>query len=388
MNPSTSRPVHPPQPRPVIQGTVLVVEDNPAMNEAISEILRMEGYRVISAVNGVEALAILEQERPDVVVSDIMMPGIDGYELLRRARQDPRLRTLPFIFLTARSSTEDYRLAKRIGIEDYLVKPVDSRDLSLAVANALRRSRHVQEEMQEQMDALRNQILSTLQHEFRTPLTFILGYAEYLADSSQGGEPVDVDTLREAVQAILEGGHRLQNLVEKFLLIADLQQRMDLADVSELFDPWTVIQEVAQQMTPQAEEVSLQLALHEPTIRVQVLGVADLVGQALSRLLENALEYRRPDSRQVEIFQNLRDGFVGLAVRDEGPGIPASVIGRLTAPFEQVEREDRIHPGAGLGLAIVRHIARLHGGELEIESQEGQGSTFTLWLPYLKQGTP
>ena len=109
-------------------GTVLVVEDNPAMNNAICDILELNNYKVHSAGNGKEALDILHKERPDVVLCDIMMPQMDGYTLLRHTRADDQLRTLPFIFLTARSSPEDKRQAKSIGIEDYLVKPVDPED--------------------------------------------------------------------------------------------------------------------------------------------------------------------------------------------------------------------------------------------------------------------
>ncbi len=366
-------------------GTVLVVEDNTAMNQAISEILRLEGYRVISAHDGVEALAVLKEERPDVVISDIMMPTMDGYELLRRTRQDPRLRTLPFIFLTARSSPEDHRMAKQIGIEDYLVKPVDAQDLLLAVSNALRRARDIQAEMKEQVDDLRNRILATLQHEFRTPLTFILGYAEYLANSAeQPEEGMDVDVLREAVQAILEGGHRLQDLIEKFLLLADLQHRRDLADISMVLDPWGTVQEVVARMAPQAQEAGLTIELQPPETRLQVLGVPDLIGKAVQHLVENALRYRRAESRRVEVCQIQHENFVGLAVQDEGLGIPPTLLEQLSRPFEQAHRENQTLSGAGLGLAIVRHIARLHGGALTIESQEGRGSTFTLWLPHLK----
>ncbi len=372
-------------PEPPSGGTVLVVEDNVAMNQAISEILRLEGYRVVSAHDGVEALAVLGEERPDVVISDIMMPTMDGYELLRRTRQDPRLRTLPFIFLTARSSPEDHRMAKRIGIEDYLVKPVDAQDLLLAVSNALRRARDVQAEMKEQVDDLRNRILATLQHEFRTPLTFILGYAEYLANSTeQPEEGMDVEVLREAVQAILVGGHRLQDLIEKFLLLADLQYRRDLADVSTVLDPWGTVQEVVARMAPDAEEAGLTIELHPPETRLQVLGVPDLIGKAVQHLVENALRYRRPESRRVAIRQIQYENFVGLAVQDEGLGISPALLEQLSRPFEQAHRENQTLSGAGLGLAIVRHIARLHGGGLTMESQEGQGSTFTLWLPHLK----
>lgn len=127
--------------------SILVVEDNPDLNTAICEILESYGFRVSSAANGVEALDRLKRVVPDAILCDIMMPGMDGYTLLKHARADTQLRTLPFIFLTARTSLDDQRRAREIGIEDYLTKPVDSRNLVVAINNALRRRQIMQEEM-------------------------------------------------------------------------------------------------------------------------------------------------------------------------------------------------------------------------------------------------
>ena len=203
--------------------SILVVEDNPDLNTAICEILESYGFRVSSAANGVDALDRLKLVVPDAILCDIMMPGMDGYTLLKHARADSQLRTLPFIFLTARTPLDDKRRAREIGIEDYLTKPVDSRNLVVAINNALRRRQLMQEEMLQQMDALRNRIVGLLQHEFRTPLTFVLGYAEFLMDTT--ATDFNIDELRASTAAILDGGRRLQRLIESFLMLAELQNR-------------------------------------------------------------------------------------------------------------------------------------------------------------------
>ncbi|MCB0144803.1 MAG: response regulator, partial [Caldilineaceae bacterium] len=148
--------------------TILVVEDNADLNMALCEILESYNYEVRSAANGQEALDSMSGSLPDVILCDIMMPGMDGYTLLRHTRSEPQLRTRPFIFLTALTSTTDQRKAFDIGIEHYLTKPVDEQDLILAIRNALRRQRDMEYEMSRQLDVLRNQIVATLQHEFRT----------------------------------------------------------------------------------------------------------------------------------------------------------------------------------------------------------------------------
>lgn len=123
--------------------SILVVEDNPDLNTAIREILESYGYRVSSAENGLSGLEQLKQVTPDLILSDIMMPGLDGYTLLKHIRADKRLRYVPVIFLSARTSSADQRLAREIGIEDYLTKPVDSRNLIAAINNALRRAKNI-----------------------------------------------------------------------------------------------------------------------------------------------------------------------------------------------------------------------------------------------------
>jgi len=359
--------------------TILVVEDNQPMNEAICDILEINGYIALSAGDGVEGLALMQKQRPDVVLCDIMMPRMDGYSLLQHARSDEQLRTVPFIFLTARSSVQDRRQAKSIGIEDYLIKPVDTQDLLLALANVLRREASTQLQTERQVDLLRTQIVSALQHEFRTPLTFILGYAELLADGPP--ESMDVETLRAATSAILEGGHRLQNLIEKFLLLADMQHRRELPDSVSSMNAIELMAAQAQAHSKAATEAGLAFSLDcdvdDPTIFVE----PNYLREAIGRLIENAIQYRRARSTRIRLSICAIDGYLGLRVIDDGRGIPVDQLAILSNPFVQIDRENRIVPGMGLGLALVNHIARLHGGRLQIESTAGQGSTFTLWLP-------
>lgn len=359
--------------------TILVVEDNQAMNAAICDIFDLNSYTVLSASDGVDGLNLMQRQRPDVVLCDIMMPRMDGYSLLQHARSDEHLRTVPFIFLTARSSTEDRRQAKRIGIEDYLIKPVDTQDLLLALANVLRREENAQAQTERQVDLLRTQIVSALQHEFRTPLTFILGYAELLAESPW--ESVDVETLRAATAAILEGGHRLQSMIEKFLLLADMQHRRELPNSVTTIDTVDLMAAQAQAQSKAATDAGLAFSLDCDVDDPTIFAEPTYIREAIGRLIENAIQYRRETSAHIRLSIAAIDGYLGLRVIDDGRGIPADKLAALRNPFAQIDRENRVVPGIGLGLALVNHIARLHGGRLQIESTAGQGSTFTLWLP-------
>ena len=359
--------------------TILVVEDNIDLNMAICEILESYNFLAHSAKDGFEALNWLKDHKPDMILCDIMMPGMDGYTLLKHTRADTDLRTLPFIFLTARTSVADQRLAKEIGIEDYLTKPVDSNDLIAAINNALRRREIMQDEMQKQMDLLRDRIVAILQHEFRTPLTFVLGYSEYLLDVTKG--QFNIDELRTSAAAILDGGRRLQQLIETFLLLAELQNRTLKPEDVIRVDPNILMGETLQECEKWLHEAGLQPELQLNQNSMAIYADSEMLREALRRLLDNAARYRRADSKTVWLSVELVSTYVGLRVRDEGRGIPPEMVERFATPFEQVDRDNRTEPGAGLSLALIRHVAHLHGGTLEITSKHGQGSTFTLWLP-------
>lgn len=361
------------------QSLIQVVEDDTNLNMAISETLRSYDFIVESFANGAEALAWLETNRPDIILCDIMMPQMDGYTFLRNTRADPRLRSLPFIFLTARTSMDDQRLAREIGVEDYLIKPIDSENLVIAIRNALRRRQTMEDEMQEQMDALRNRIVTVLQHEFRTPLTFVLGYGEYLLEAIETG--FDQDELRTSVAAILDGGRRLQRLIESFLLLAEIQNYTlktdELRDLSGLW-LWT---SAIQGFQALYAEAGLSIRLAEQNEHLIINGSSQLLEEALRRLLDNALRYARPDSTGVTVSVEWLEPYVGLRIEDDGIGMTLEQVKALARPFEQPDRENRTVPGAGLSLALINHIAKMHGGSLEIESTYGVGSVFTLWLP-------
>lgn len=359
--------------------TILVVEDNVDLNMAICEILESYNFVAHSAKDGYEALTWLKVNKPDMILCDIMMPGMDGYTLLKHTRADTELRTLPFIFLTARTSVADQRLAKEIGIEDYLTKPVDSNDLIAAINNALRRRQIMQDEMQTQMNALRDRIVAILQHEFRTPLTFVLGYSEYLLDVTKGN--FNIDELRTSASAILDGGRRLQQLIETFLLLAELQNRTLKPEEVVRVDANGFMREIVQESEKRVNEAKLMVEIRLSPNEPMVYADSEMLREALRRLLDNAVRYRRPESKTIWLSVEQLSTYVGLRVRDEGRGIPPEMVERFATPFEQFDRDNRTEPGAGLSLALIRHVAHLHGGSLEIESEYGHGSTFTLWLP-------
>ncbi|MCJ7567156.1 MAG: response regulator, partial [Anaerolineales bacterium] len=164
---------------------ILVVEDDMALLEGIRELLELSEYKVLTATNGQEALEVLEKKHPDLIVSDIMMPEMDGYQFHEKVREQPELSAIPFIFLTARGEKADIRRGKELGADDYITKPFDDEDLLVAVRAKLSRWDNLRQQRDEEVADLKSKILLTLSHEFRTPLTYIINYSDLLALDGQ-----------------------------------------------------------------------------------------------------------------------------------------------------------------------------------------------------------
>jgi two-component system, sensor histidine kinase and response regulator len=364
----------------MLEQCVLVVEDDFAMAGGICDVLELAGYDVQVAHNGREALNAIAGRVPDLIVSDIMMPEMDGYQLFSEVRAQSDWLSIPFIFLTAKGQKSDIRLGKTMGAEDYLVKPFDWEDLLVAVQSRLKRAQTLKQVSQTELNALKNRILNTLSHEFRTPLTYITGYADLLQEGD-----LTPDQLRQFLARLQSGSTRLFRLVEDFLFLVSLEAgEAQTAYVlqRDLFGEWADM--VDRAMARHSDKA----AAHHVTLSREVAaGIpkmvihAGYIEDATSRLLDNAIKFtvNKPGRVQVQVAPH--DGGVIIRVSDEGIGISEANLSKLFKPFHQVDRETYEQQGAGVGLAIVKGIADLHGGKVDVSSQLGQGCTFSIWLP-------
>lgn len=363
---------------------VLVVEDNNVMLEGIQDVLEMDGYRVLTALDGQDALELLEQHHPDLIISDIMMPRMDGYQFFSAVRANPQWLRIPFIFLTAKNQRIDVRLGKQLGADDYLTKPFEAEDLLIAVKAKLERAAALQSSAEMELSKLKQNVLNTLSHEFRTPLTYIRGYLDLILD--EGPESMSMEDLGSFLQRVKRGSDRLSSLVNDFIFMVMLETgeaaaayrlaQAFVADVSVLVD--TVIEE----QKPWANERNVRLE----KVVVQSAGTVLHTGyihDALGRLLDNAIKFSHKGGRVV-VRVEADEEWIYIVVQDHGLGIAPREIPYLFQRLHQVDRERQEQQGIGAGLAIVKGIVEIHGGRVEVQSQVGQGSTFTMSLPRLE----
>ncbi len=351
-----------------------------AMSTGIRDVLDMAGYKVQLAENGQEALQVLTRFRPDLIISDIMMPEMDGFALLEEVRRRPNWAVIPFIFLTAKGQRTDIRAGKQLGADDYLVKSVDLDDLLVVVRAKLDRAIVLRQQSLKEMENLKNTILNMLSHEFRTPLTYITGYVDLLQEGSWSAED-----LQKFLSRIKGGSARLNRLVEDFLLLVRFET--DDAHQAYLMDkrPFTgweilinrVFENLREAAAHRAVDLVADVAPNLPLIDAH----ENYLENALYRLVDNAIKFSKPGGSQVMVRVTAEDQRVCVCVIDHGIGIPPLELPKMFDRFHQINRERMEQQGAGVSLAIVRGIAELHRGEVECASEEGVGSEFTMWLP-------
>ncbi|HKC12306.1 MAG TPA: response regulator [Vicinamibacteria bacterium] len=361
--------------------TILVVDDEAAVRELLDEILSQAGFRVLTAGDGLEALTVFAQVRPQLVISDVGMPGMDGYQLYEQVRSRPEWVLVPFVFLTGLGDDADVRRGKGLGADDYLVKPFREDDLLLAVRARLARHAQLETAREAQVEELKQTILRTLNHELRTPLTYLSGYAEILRES--GAEMGVVGPLKEAIDGILAGSDRLSHLVEDLLTLVDLdsagaqqaheRRRRPVNDLPRL------LKSVLQEQRVRAGARRIQLLADVPSELPPIVGDAESLGGAVRRLLDNAIKFSK-EGGEVTLRARAADGRLRIEVRDRGVGMPASELGRISDLFYQFDRRTQEQQGSGLGLTIVRGIVALHGGTLDFESEVGIGFAATIEL--------
>lgn len=370
-----------PAPAPAAKRRILLVDDDQGLREMFSHVLTGEGYHVLAAGSGPEALALLRSQAVDLVVSDINMPEQDGYQLLETIRRDPAIGLIPVILMTARPAFTGLRKGMGMGADDYLPKPFTIPELVSAVSQQLAKRDSLRSESERELQSLRDCIALGLPHELLTPLNGILGVAELLTAGPAG--PAE---LAEYAGMLRVSGERLQRLIQNILLNAQLALLAREPETAARFrgsatgrlGGWLVEQLTR---TAAAHDRVADLRL-DPGLSHEGFGAAmsaEHLGKVLVELLENACKFS-PRGQPIELSAASEGGELVLTVRDYGRGMAWEEIAQLGA-YRQFGRREHAQEGAGLGATIARGLVELHGGTIVWESAPGRGCNVRVRLP-------
>jgi signal transduction histidine kinase len=355
---------------------ILLVEDNADLRNFVAARLSRR-YRVELAADGAAGLAAASRIRPDLIVSDVMMPVMDGFELCRRLKSDPAFAATPILLLTARAGTEAIAEGLDVGADDYVVKPFALRELEARIAAHLR-ARETERQLHERESRLAaiGQMTSSVVHDLRNPLTLVKGYADLAhALVLRGG---DMATIARELETVRTESDRLKRMIEEILDFArGGSPRLALETVAAGPFLDEVLQPLAADLKERGIETDLDVRL-APSIRVTL--DRDRIQRVLENLITNAREALAVWGREkrVAIRACAAGGRLTVRVADSGPGIPEETAEHLFEPFATNGKKQ----GTGLGLVTVRNLVKAHGGEIEVETRSAEGgAAFTISLP-------
>jgi signal transduction histidine kinase len=376
---------------------ILITDDREDTRDLLMQLLEGE-YRVTVAVDGAEAIAAIERDRPDLLILDLLMPNVDGFAVLKYLANHPGP-FLPVIVRSAASQRSVRLRALTMGAHEFLGTPFDEEELRIRIQSmlALKEARETAEQRARElevtvaertrslrlaMDDLRksnrykDEFLSVVSHELRTPLGLILAYAASLEDGIAGelSEPQG-----EMVAKILESSDRMMELVSNLLdmsLMAAGKLRVEFRD--EDYPP--LVAQAIEAVRPLAEEKAITVAT-ELDVPLPVSLDEQRTVQVLTNLVQNALKFTDAGGKVV-VRAFLRDGQVVTEVTDTGKGISVDDVPRLFKQFKQLDMSStRDVGGFGLGLSLAKAIVEAHGGQIGVRSVLGEGSTFWFAMP-------
>jgi signal transduction histidine kinase len=372
-----------PQPTPP---NIIVVDDVPANLHLLAGILGDCGYRVRSSPSGALALQSAALETPDLILLDVSMPGMDGYEVCRRLKADPALAPIPVIFISAHSETFDKLQAFALGGVDYVTKPFQVEEIKARVATHLQ-LRRMQVELEAQarklresnerllgLEGMRDELTHMIVHDLRSPLAGLMGYLSMLDARKQQDDP----NVRRYVEGGLQCATILRDLISAILDLNRLEAgqfplRMATADLS------AVCGEAIAYLG--AATVGRKFGFIKPPQPVLVAMDADLMRRVVANLLGNALKFTPADGA-VTLAVEVEGSGARVSVTDQGRGIPPELQRAVFDKFVQAHHRTETHDSSvGLGLAFCKQAVEAQGASIGLRSEVGRGSTFWVTFP-------
>ena len=358
------------------QPVVFLIDDEASVRETFQAILAVDGYEFATATNGPEALEKLPRSVPDVILLDVMMPAMDGYEVCRRIKADHRLRHVPVVLVTVLDSKDDLVTGLDAGADEFLSKPVSAVELRARVRSMMRIK--VQHDRLRATVKMRDDLANMVVHDMRAPINVVRLHAEWLSRAEQC-EPAELKRRADVITAQAE---RANAFLNDMLLVAKLEAGK-LVLSRAIVDMNSFLRSLEADQRELAESRGIALAFDVPERSRSCMLDPMLLGRVLDNLVSNALKFsaRGNAVRVVAAYPDKKGtAAAGLRVevQDHGPGIPDAEKERIFEKFEIVAQNRPGLTQVGLGLSFARLAVEAHGGRLHVRDNQPTGSVFVV----------
>ncbi len=351
---------------------ILVVDDI-FDNLLILEAVLQDDYEISLVEDSKIALNMAQESPPDLILLDVMMPEIDGYEFTRRIRQNQALPFIPILLITAHYESSVVQ-GLDAGADDFIRKPFDPDELHARVRSLLRLKHSIDE--RDQMANLRADFVSRFTHDLRIPLVASNRVLKLLLE----GRFCDVSPqLEEIINTMIGSNQDLLEMVNTLLEVYRHEAGCKILKIAAC-NIQELVSEVVQELTPLAEEKGLNINLHRDETATMVMGDRVELRRVLTNIIGNAIKFTDKGSVNIDCYVNLTD--ININIQDTGPGISKQDQAILFERFRQGKHQ---RSGSGLGLYLSRCIIEAHQGTIDVTSEPGQGSTFTIRLPLVDE---
>lgn len=372
------------------KSTILVVDDQSKNISILGKILQEQGYNLAFALSGKEALALVENNTPDLILLDLLMPEMDGLKVCEILKSNPKFKEIPVIFLTASHEEQHLISAFETGAADYVTKPFQKTELLARVKHHLKlKYQTIQLKIREteliealahekEISEFKNRIISVASHEFRSPMTVILGFTQLLLKHYQ---VFSQDKIFKYLSSIETSAKKITNMIDDLLTLSHI----DAGQIN--INPTTInISEFCQKFVSEIKDsiahdhdVELQILRNFEHLTKTIILDKKLLEYTLYNLISNAVKFSDKNTL-ISLGISYNNQYLIFKVSDQGMGVPLEEQKHLFDLFYRASNAKDIQ-GTGLGLNIIQRYIELQGGKIEVESEENIGTTFTIFLP-------
>lgn len=347
------------------QYKILIIEDDKSIRDNISQYLQIKNYNVKTAKNGKEGVTEALFFMPDLIVCDIMMPQMNGYEVLEKVRENSKTINTPFIFLSAKADKIDTRKGMNLGADDYITKPFDFNDLIPAIETRLNKTKNINNEIQNKINKLSNEIFKNSSHELNTPLNAIIGFADLIISNQN----MPCDRVKELGSYIKQGGERLKKTVDNIILYQSLI-KTDINKETNIFftegninlNFFFLFHKILSISKNYKKEINLDLNIEEVNLSIPEFVFLKIIEE----LIDNAYKFSNPNTIIKVEGKKTLDNYI-LNIENEGIGMNEDEIKNI-APFKQFRRKKLAQQGQGLGLYIAKTLIEKNNAKFSIKS--------------------